>query len=192
VALRQANQLGRLIDALFELARLESGSIVPKIEPVSIAELLQDVAMRFRLLAETAGVELKTRLDTSGVLASADVALIERAIGNLLENAIRHTPKGGDVQLDMVADLTCVRVRVSDTGLGIDPERLQHIFDRFHRVRNTADRDRAGLGLSIVKRIIELHSQQVQITSQNGVGTCVEFTLERVSPVAAFALATSA
>ena len=192
VALRQANQLGRLIDALFELARLESGTIVAKIEPVAIAELLQDIAMRFRLLAETAGVDLDPRLDRSGVLVYADIALIERAIGNLLENAIRHTPKGGTVQLEMTVDLSCVRVRVRDTGCGIEAERLAHIFDRFHRAREAADRTRAGLGLSIVKRIVELHSQQVRLTSQRGSGTTVEFTLARVSPPTALPLATSA
>ena len=192
VALRQADQLGRLIDALFELAQLESGAVVPKIEPVSIAELLQDVAMRFRLLAETAGVELGTRLDTRGVLVLADVALIERVIGNLLENAMRHTPKGGEVRLEMVAEQGLVRVRVIDTGVGIHPAHLTHIFDRFHRTREAADRSRAGLGLSIVKRIIDLHSQQVRLTSERGVGTTVEFSLEAAAPAVVLPLAATA
>jgi two-component system OmpR family sensor kinase len=192
VALRQANQVGRLIDALFELARLESGTVVPKIEHVSIAELLQDVAMRFRLLAETAGVDLKTRLDTSGVLVHADVALIERVIGNLLENAVRHTPRSGEVRLEMAVEPSMVRVRVADTGVGIEARHLPHIFNRIYRVREAADRNRAGLGLSIVKRIVELHSQQVRITSRKGIGTTVEFSLARVASSAAVPLATSA
>lgn len=192
VALRQADQLGGMIDALFELARLESGAVVPKIEPVSIAELLQDVAMRFRLLAETAGVELKTRLDTSGVLVLADVALIERLIGNLLENAIRYTPKGGEVRLEMSVEPKLVGVRVVDSGSGIEPAHLPRIFDRFYRVRDAADRSRAGLGLSIVKRIVELHAQQVRLTSTKGVGTRVEFTLERAATAAALPLAATA
>ena len=182
VALRQADQLGRLIDALFELARLESGTVVPKMEPVSIAELLQDLAMRFRLLAETAGVELKTRLDTSGILVLADVALLERAIGNLVENAVRHTPKGGEVRLEMVVEAAFVRVRVADTGRGIEPAHIPQIFDRFHRGRDHTDRGRAGLGLSIVKRIIALHGQDVRLTSAVALGTTVEFTLARAPP----------
>lgn len=192
VALRQADQLGRLVEALFELARLESGTVVPKLESVSIAELLQDVGMRFRLLSETAGVKLSTRLDTSGIMVLADVALIERVIGNLLENAVRHTPRQGEVRLEMTAEGALVCVRITDTGVGIDPEYLPRIFDRFHRVRNSLDRDRAGLGLSIVKRIIELHSQQVRVTSEKGVGTTVEFTLEQVSAGAARPLAATA
>jgi signal transduction histidine kinase len=182
VALRQAEQLGRLIEALFELARLESGSGAVKIEPVSIAELLQDIGMRFRLSAEAGQLKLSTRLDTSGVLVYADVALIERVISNLLENAIRHTPEHGEVRLEMLPEESSVRVRICDTGRGIDPEHLPRIFDRFKGTRASADRNRAGLGLPIVKRIIDLHSQRVTITSEKNVGTTVEFTLARVVP----------
>jgi len=192
VALRQAEQLGRLIEALFELARLESGSVAVKIEPVSIAELLQDIGMRFRLLAEAAQLKLSTRLDTSGVLAYADVALIERVISNLLENAIRHTPEHGEVRLEMLVEDRDIRVRICDTGCGIDPEQLPRIFDRFKGTRASADRNRAGLGLPIVKRIIDLHSQQVTITSGKNLGTTVEFTLERVSLHPASSLAATA
>ena len=182
-------QLGRLIEALFELARLESGTVAIKIEPVSIAELLQDVGMRFGLLAGAAQVKLNTLLDTSGVLVQADVALIERVISNLLENAIRHTPEHGEVRLEMIANEDLVRVRVCDTGCGIDPEQLPRIFDRFKRARTAADRERAGLGLSIVKRIIDLHAQQVRVSSEKSLGTTVEFTLARVAPRSISALA---
>jgi two-component system OmpR family sensor kinase len=189
VALRQAEQLGGLIEALFELARLESGTVAIKIEPVSIAELLQDIGMRFRVLAEAAHVKLSTQLDTSGVLVHADVALIERVISNLLDNAIRHTPEHGEVRLEMAAQDSTVRVRVCDNGCGIDPEQLPQIFDRFKPARAAADRERAGLGLSIVKRIIELHAQRVTVTSEKDLGTTVEFTLARVVPRQTSALA---
>ena len=180
IALRQADQLGRLIDALFELARLESGMVVPAIEAVSIAELLQDVALRFRLQAESRGVELRTLLDTRGVLALADVGLIERAIGNLLDNALRHTPRGGQVRIEMSVEEASVRVRVVDTGEGIEAGNVPRILDRFFSLRDPKDRARAGLGLSIVQRIMTLHSQTVSVLSQRGVGTTVEITLERV------------
>ena len=183
IALRQADQLGRLVDALFELARLESGAVVPTLEPVCIGEFLQDISVRFRLLAEAAGVALRTRLDTSGALVRADVALVERAVGNLLENAIRYTPRGGEVRLEMSLESSCARVKIVDTGIGIGPEHLPHVFDRLYRVRDRSDRSRAGLGLSIVKRIIELHSQHIHLTSSKGEGTTVEFTLEHMAPV---------
>jgi signal transduction histidine kinase len=192
IALRQADQLGRLIDALFELARLESGMVVPVIEAVSIAELLQDVALRFRLQADSRGVELRTLLDTRGMLAFADVGLIERAMGNLIENALRHTPRGGQVRIEMSVEDTSVRVRVVDTGEGIEAGNVPRILDRFFSLRDPKDRARAGLGLSIVQRIMTLHGQSVSILSQRGVGTTVEITLERAPSAIVPSLAKSA
>jgi signal transduction histidine kinase len=192
IALRQADQLGKLIDALFELARLESGTVVPVIEAVSIAELLQDVAQRFRLQAEGRGVELRTLLDTRGILVLADIGLIERAIGNLIENALRHTPRGGQVRMEMAVEDGVVRVRVVDTGEGIETDNVPRILDRFFSLRDPKDRSRAGLGLSIVQRIMTLHDQTVTILSQRHVGTTVELTLDRAANAIVPALAKSA
>lgn len=191
-ALRQADLLGRLIDSLFELAKLESGAIAPRMESFSIAELLQDIAMRFRLRAEKKGLELHTLLDMSGVLVIADLGLIERVVGNLLENAIRHTPRGGRVRVEMSVELAIVRVRVIDTGQGIDPEHLPRVFERFYRAPDFADRSRTGLGLAIVKRIMDLHVQCVTLLSQKDVGTTVEITLARPTESSVTALARSA
>ena len=192
VALRQADHLSGLIDALFELARLESGTVVAHLESVSIAELLQDVAMRFQLLAETARVKLTTQLDTRGVMVLADVALIERALGNLIENAMRHTPSGGQVQLVMIVAAELVEIKVVDSGSGIDAARIPRIFDRINSAHENADRKRAGLGLSIVKRILELHDQTVRIQSAPGVGTTVEFALRCAVPPLSVPLAATA
>jgi signal transduction histidine kinase len=182
IALRQADQLGRLIDALFELARLEAGIVVPTLEPVAIAELLQDVALRFRLPASRQGVELRTMLDTRGITVLADVGLIERVIGNLLDNALRHTPRGGQVRIEMSVEERLVRVRVVDTGEGVEEQHIARIFERFYSLRDPADRSRAGLGLAIVKRIMDMHGQSVSLLSRRGVGTTVEITLHRALP----------
>lgn len=181
IALRQADQLGRLVDALFELARLESGTVVPALERVAIAELLQDIALRFRLQAEKRGVDLRTLLDTRGIEVIADVGLLERAIGNLLENALRHTTSGGQVRVEMSVEEATVRVRVVDTGEGIESDDLPRMRDRLSSRGDAKDGARAGLGLSIVQRIMVLHGQSVTILSQRGVGTTVEITLERVA-----------
>jgi two-component system phosphate regulon sensor histidine kinase PhoR len=85
-----------------------------------------------------------------------------------------------------------IRVRICDTGYGIDPRQLPRVFDRFKGPRASADHNRAGLGLPIVKRIIDLHSQRVTITSEKNLGTTVEFTLERVVPRPASSLAATA
>lgn len=192
VALRQAEQLGRLIEALFELARLESGGVSVKLEPILIAELLQDIAMRFRFLAESAGVRLTTRIGRSGIWADADIALIERVLSNLIENAIRHTPRDGEVCLEMRAEGSSVIIGVADTGCGIDAEQLPRIFERFQHPRRAMDPAHTGLGLPIVKRILDLHSQQVQVHSQKSRGTRVEFTLRRLqAPPGAAAVASA-
>jgi two-component system OmpR family sensor kinase len=179
VALRQTDQLGRLIEALFDLAKLESGTVTPKLEPFVVAELLQDVALRFQVRARECQVEMNTFLDTDCILALGDIELIERVMGNVLENALRHTPAGGHVRTEMSVEPTLVRVRVIDTGSGIEPQHLSRIFDRFYSAPDQSDRDRAGLGLAIVKRIMDLHDQSVRILSDKGTGTTVEFTLQR-------------
>jgi two-component system OmpR family sensor kinase len=179
VALRQTDQLGRLIDALFELAKLESGTVTPHLEPFVVAELLQDVALRFQVRARECGVEMHSLLETDCILALGDIELIERVMGNLLENALRYTPAGGRVRTEMSVEPTLIRVRVIDTGSGIERQHLPRIFDRFYSAPDHSDRGRAGLGLAIVKRIIDLHGQSVRILSSRGTGTTVEFTLGR-------------
>jgi two-component system OmpR family sensor kinase len=181
-ACRQCEHLERLIAALFELSKLESGAVVPHLEEFSLSELLQDVALRFRLRAEQAGIELRSQFDPAGPRAYGDIALIERVLENLLDNALRHTPTGGRVSLEMLPDERRVRVAVADTGSGIVVEDLPRVFDRFYRGGGQARGARSGLGLAIVRRIVELHGQTVSLTSTPGVGTCVEFGLPIAPP----------
>jgi signal transduction histidine kinase len=109
----------------------------------------------------------------------ADVGLIERVMGNLLDNALRHTPRGGQVRIDMAVEEQIVRVRVVDTGEGIDAASVGRVFERHFSARDPRDRTRAGLGLAIVQRIMALHAQEVHLLSQPGAGTTVEITLQR-------------
>jgi hypothetical protein len=150
-----------------------------------VAELLQDVALRFRIRAQEGGVELHTLLAIESVLAVADIELIERVMGNLVENALRYTPVGGHVRMEMSVEPALIRVRVIDTGSGIEARHLSRIFDRFYSAPDHSDRDQAGLGLAIVKRIMDLHGQSVRILSGTGTGTTVEFTLQRAATGAA-------
>lgn len=176
-ACRHCERLEGLIAALFELSKLESGAVVPQREEFSLSELLQDVALRFRLRAQQAGVELLAQFDPAGPRAYGDIALIERVLENLLDNALRHTPAGGRVSLELLPDARRVRVAVADTGSGIAVEDLPRAFDRFYRGGGQAREARSGLGLAIVRRIVELHGQTVSLASTPGVGTCVEFGL---------------
>ena len=182
-ACQHCGHLEQLIAALFELSKLESGAVVPQREAFALSELLQDVALRFRLRAQQTGVELLTRFDPTGPRAHGDIAHIERVLENLLDNALRHTPAGGRVSLETLPDERRIRVTVADTGSGIAVEDLPRVFDRFYRGGGQARGARSGLGLAIVRRIVELHGQTVSLASTPGVGTCVEFGLP-IAPAA--------
>jgi len=175
IARRHAQHLERLIAALFELSKLESGAIVPVLEPFSMAELLHDIALRFRLRAEQLGVELITDIEANASLALGDLALVERVLENLLDNALRHTSQGGRVSLELRGARDHLRVAVVDTGSGVAPQDLPHLFDRHYRGGERRESGRGGLGLAIVRRIVELHGESVTLRSTPGIGTSVEF-----------------
>jgi len=184
IAGRHAQRLERLIAVLFELSKLESGAVVPQIEPFPLGELLHDVALRFRLRAQEAGITLATHVPPDAPLALGDIAMVERVLENLLDNALRHTSAGGRVGLEMRALDDHLRVTVSDTGTGVAPEDLPHVFDRYFR-GSGRPAGRGGLGLAIVRRIVELHGESISLRSTPGIGTSVEFGL----PAAAVAIA---
>ncbi len=176
---RHAERLGRLVDELFELARLESAEMKPKVDPFPIAELVQDVVQELRLTAAKRGVALDVHLAEDLPPVAADIGLIQRVLENLIENAIRHSEEGDSVTVVLARDGGSVAVRVEDTGCGIPQEQLPHVFDRFFQ-GNSANQGGprpGGLGLAIVKRILELHGSAVEATSAVGRGTSFGFTL---------------
>jgi len=177
IARHHSERLERLIAALFELSKLETGAVVPSMEPFSLPELLHDVALRFRLRAQQLGIEISAHADPDAPPALGDVALVERVFENLLDNALRHTPSGGRVQIKMRLKHDTAQVAVSDTGRGIPAETLPYVFEPFVHGNDKARESGSGLGLAIVKRIIELHGQRASVTSATDVGTTVEFEL---------------
>jgi len=177
IAARHATQLGRRVGELFELAKLDAAAVEPSPEPFPIPELVQDIVQKFRLDAESKGIRLEATGSRELPLVRADIGMIERAIENLVANAIRHTPDGGTVSVDVSAVTGGTRVRVSDTGPGIPADELGSVFDRFYRCRTGAeDRKGAGLGLAIARRIVELHGGTLRVDSREGEGT--EFSIE--------------
>lgn len=182
VGLKNTKRLSSLVGALFELSKLDAKQIEPHFERFSIAELVQDVVMQFKPLAEKNGVGLSANLGTGPLpMVYADIALVERAISNLIDNAIRHTPEGGDVVIMPTnRDTSYVTVAVSDTGKGIPEEDIARIFDRFYRVeksRTPSTKGGAGLGLAIAKRIFELHGSTLSVESALNQGTTFQFML---------------
>ena len=175
VAYRHSERLGRLVAELFELAKLDSGERFPRLESFSVAELVQDIVEKFRLRARDRGVDLQAELPRDLPFVSADIELIERAIDNLLDNALRHTPSGGQVTVGLRDADGGAELVVQDTGVGIDPEELPRIFDRFYRGKRSEGG--SGLGLAIARRILELHGSTIHVDSAVGAGTSMSFTL---------------
>jgi signal transduction histidine kinase len=177
VALRHSERIERLIAALFELSKLEAGAIVPTPEPFSMAELAQDIALRFRLRSQQLRIELTTRTDPLAPSVCADIALVERVFENLLDNALRHTPAGGQVEIGTHLRDDFMDVSVSDSGAGVAAADLPHVFERYFHARGRAAEPGTGLGLAIVRRIVELHGGRVRMASTPGVRTTVTFSL---------------
>jgi two-component system, OmpR family, sensor kinase len=189
VVLTHCKRLSRRIADLFELSKLDSGRVSPRLEVFNLAELLQDVLHSYRLQAEQRGVTLQlsagSRQPVAGARVLADIALIERVFQNLIDNALRHTGSGGRIEVAIVPlpapREDRLRVTITDSGSGIAHEDLPHVFERYYqasRPQQVQPGASAGLGLAIVKRILDLHGATIQVQSPAGGGTRFEFALK--------------
>ena len=183
----QALHLSRLVEDLRLLAQVEAGALQLNLSPVKVDELLQSSVEAVRPRADAKGVNLSLDVDASLPTLNLDATRISQVIGNLLENAITHTPEGGRVTVSArvlrqaqderggveVDEREVVEVTVADTGPGIAPEELSRIFDRFYRADPSRDRSTggAGLGLTIARRLVEAHGGAVEAQSELGRGS---------------------
>ena len=178
IVLRQSEYLTRLVGELFELAKLEAREASPQCERFSLPELVQDVVQKFQLKATQSQVDLAMELDADLPLVIADIALIERVLDNLIDNALTHTPAGGTVRVPVRRDAQQVILCVADTGNGIPEADLPRIFDRFYQATDQqSGSGHAGLGLAIARRIVELHGSALDVRSRAGEGTTFAFGL---------------
>jgi signal transduction histidine kinase len=163
-----AERLSRIVEDLFILARqpIESHSTLIK-EPVSLTDVVRDCARAAQVLAVRKGVQLKLENDSTSIALNADEELIKRMILNLLDNAVKYTPEGGEISLALARQNGSAEIVVRDTGIGIPETDQQRVFDRFYRVDKARSRTLggAGLGLSIVRCIVEAHGGQITIES---------------------------
>ncbi len=186
-AMRHLKRLHRRIADLFELSKLDAGQVAPRLEPFRLGELLQDVVQDGQLAARERGVKLVLAESADAqARVRADIGLIERVLQNLVDNALRHTPRGGAVTLAIERDgPDALRIAVIDTGSGIAREHLPHIFERYWRADDTPAQPSqgasAGLGLAIVKRILDLHGSAVRVHSDPARGTRFEFSLPQAA-----------
>ena len=179
IAVNHCERLAKLITDLFELAKLEAQDTVVHSEPFSLNELVQDVLQKFELSARGKNINIVTNIGKALPFAYADIALIERVLENLVENAIRFTPENGSVSIVMNHEGDHIRVMVSDTGPGIAEQDLQRVFDRFYQPDGgrKGKEGHSGLGLAITKRILQLHGSSIQVRSALHSGTSFTFDL---------------
>lgn len=176
IALGQSRKVGRLAQELFELARLESGLVQAEPERFALPDLLQDVLQKFELAAEARGQRLAFDVEQAIPPVSADLAMIERVMTNLLDNAIRHNPPGTHIDVRVSAKPRAVQVEVSDTGGGIPPALRQGLFTRASALRRTAN-ESGGLGLVIVQRMLQLNGSDIELVDRDDVGAVFRFDL---------------
>ncbi len=194
IAHKHGQRLTKLVGELFELTKLESGRVLPAKEAFSLAELCQDSLQKFQLKIENKDIQVILDTKNNHHWVYADIALIERVLENLIENAIRYTPHHGKIELLLADTEKSVSLRIVDNGCGLSGEDMTKIFDRYYQSDNgkprviQADSNQtggAGLGLSIVKRILELHDSQIQVNSEVNKGTEFSFYLpfpEKIVP----------
>jgi len=176
IALGQSRKVGRLAQELFELARLEYGVVKPEKESFAVPDLVQDVFQKFELAAETRHQRLVADMVPGLPAVTADLGMIERVLTNLLDNAIRHTPEGGEIVVQLRPENDAVRVEVSDTGPGIAGDQQQALFTR--PVFSTRPDSRSGgLGLMIVHRILQLHGSDIRLLPRPDKGAVFSFLL---------------
>lgn len=172
-AIGNTKRLNNLIRDLFELSKLDAENVQPVLESVSVAELVQDIVLQFKPIAAKKNITLSAGFpEQPNSYITADIGLLNRAISNLINNAIEHTPEGGTVSITFNRDGKDVRLEISDTGSGISEEDLPHIFDRFYRAdKSRSSENHAGLGLAIAQKIFSLHDGKIAVESPGGQGT---------------------
>jgi len=178
LALKSSDRLTHLISELFELVRLEAQEMVLHCEPFNLAELAYDVMQKFQLQAEGRQISLSVDTATTAPFVYADISLIARVLENLIGNAMRYTTHGG-ITIHFKLHEGAVLTSICDTGPGISPQHLPHIFDRFYQGEADSSRSQpgGGLGLPISQRIIELHDSSIGVDSLPGQGAAFYFTL---------------
>jgi heavy metal sensor kinase len=184
--LAEVNRMAEMVDSLLMLARADEGRAPLHLEPLDLRELLGEVAETAGILGEQAEVQVKVRIPTEPVILDADHARIRQLLMNLLTNAIKYTPAGESVEIESTVRDGEITVSVRDTGIGIAPGDLPHIFDRFWRAdqarSRTGQRPGVGLGLAISKWIAEAHGGTISVQSRPGRGTTFLVKLPMAAP----------
>jgi signal transduction histidine kinase len=179
-AQRDVMSLSALIDDLFQMSQLDTGGFPLHRASSSLSDLVSDTLESFSQLARQSGINLEGQVESDVDPVFMDTQAIGRVFNNLISNALRHTPANGRVSVWVRRGASGVDVTVSDTGEGIRPQDIPHIFERFYRGDPSRSRQRgsgAGLGLAIARGIVQAHGGSIQVQSEPGKGTQFTFHL---------------
>lgn len=176
-AIEQNERLGQLTNSLLDLSRIESAQAAPNFSLLDLRQLTAEIAERFASRVEQAERNFSLSLPDGAVPLHGSLPQLQRALDNLLENALKFTPPGGTIFLALESDENTITLSVIDTGIGIPPEDVPHLFERFHRGRNSTEYPGNGLGLAIVKAVVNAHSGEIYAESTIGHGTKISIAL---------------
>jgi signal transduction histidine kinase len=179
VMLAQTERLSRLIEQLLELSRLESGELPLRREEMPLAPLVSQVLSEIDVARSDRGVEVRSDLPEDLPSVDADPERVHQVLFNLLDNAVRFTPPGGEVTVSAHRQNGSVEVSVIDTGIGISPEHLPRLFERFYRADPARSREDGGtgIGLAIARSVVEAHGGHIRAESRMGTGSAFTFDL---------------
>lgn len=180
--LDSSEKLSGLIKQLFEYSKLEAKQIQPQKEPFHLSDLAQDIFQKYQILAKEKGIKMDLKAPTGLPMVFADLGLVERVIQNLMDNALKFTPAGGKVKIELVGNPQGVEVQIADNGPGIPEDKQAFIFERYRQATNAKEKGQGiGLGLAIVRKILELHNATIQVQSKLNEGTVFMFQLPAYS-----------
>lgn len=176
---QSAEKLEKLVNELFELSKLEANQVQAKKEPFIISELVSDISSKYQLIAQTKNIQIDTILSKELPPVLADISLIERVMQNLIDNAMKFTPEGGNITIKTLKSTgSNVEISVSDNGIGIPENEREQIFARYYKANNFTDlKNSTGLGLAIAKKILDLHNSTLDLISKENAGSSFIFKL---------------
>ncbi len=173
----ESDRLSELIGNLLDMSRVEAGTLRMEAQPTDLSLIVDETVAEFRMM--TRDHRIQVELPSSLPLVLADPRRIRQVLRNLVENAVKYSPRGGAVNVTVQTGMDRVQVSVADQGIGLEPQHLDRIFDRFYQVDSASTRQvgGSGLGLSISRAIIEAHGGEIWVESEPGVGSTFHFTL---------------
>jgi signal transduction histidine kinase len=179
--LEESDRVVAMLNTLMDISEAETGTMSLHVEPTVFAQLIQQTVDLYEDLAEERGITIIT--NAAGELSvSVDRNRMRQVLANLLDNAVKYTPAGGRIEIATTRDGSDAVLSVSDTGIGITPDELPHIFDRLYRGDKSRSARGLGLGLSLVKAIVGAHGGRVTVQSSPGSGTRFDLRLPAVPP----------